>query len=116
MYHLVWLPKYRHRVLKGKIATRLKELLNKCADMHRWKIEEISIQPDHVHLLVRMDPSVSVSRMVQLFRGSSSRRIREEFPELEEFCWGKNFWAQSYFAETSGYVSEQKICNYIQNQ
>ncbi len=63
-----------------------------------------------------MRPEISVSRMIQLFKGSSSRRIREEFPELKEFLWGKSFWADGYFAETSGQVNEARIREYIQNQ
>ncbi len=63
-----------------------------------------------------MRPEISVSKMVQLFKGSSSRVIREEFPELKEFLWGKSFWADGYFAETSGQVSEDKIREYINNQ
>mgnify|MGYP000309552320 CR=1 FL=1 len=116
MYHLVWIPKYRKRILKGKVAIRVKELLNECADMNRWKIEELNIQPDHIHLLVRMRPEISVSRMVQLFKGMSSKIIREEFSELKEFLWGKSFWADGYFAETSGQINEEKIREYIRNQ
>jgi putative transposase len=115
MYHLVWIPKYRKRVLKGEIAKRIAELMHECADMHRWKIEELNIQPDHVHVL-EMRPEISVSRMVQLFKGTSSRIIREEYPELQEFLWGKSFWADGYFAETSGQVNEEKIREYIRNQ
>ena len=116
MYHLVWIPKYRKRVLKGKVAERIAELLHECADMNRWKIEELNIQVDHIHMLVQMRPDVSVSRMVQLFKGSSSRVIREEFPDLKEFLWGKCFWADGYFAETSGQINESRIREYIQNQ
>ena len=89
MYHLVWIPKYRKRVLKGRVAERLAELLYECADLQRWKIEELNIQEDHVHILVRLRPEISVSRMVQLFKGMTSRVIREEFPELKEFCGEK---------------------------
>ena len=116
MYHLVWIPKYRKRILKGRLSERLKEILIECADMNRWKIEEINIQLDHIHLLFQMRPEVSVSRMVQLFKGSSSRAIREEFPQLREFLWGKNFWADGYFAETVGQLNETKIREYIKNQ
>ena len=116
MYHLVWIPKYRRRTLTGKIAKRVTELLHECADMNRWKIEELSVQSDHVHVLVRMRPDVSVSRMVQLFKGMSSHAIREEFPEMKEFVWGKSFWADGYFAETVGQVNETRIREYIQNQ
>ena len=116
MYHLVWIPKYRKRVLKEEIAERIKELLYECADFQRWKIEELNIQPDHIHMLIRMRPEVSVSRMVQLFKGKTSKIIREEFPELQEFLWGNSFWADGYFAETSGQVNESSIREYIRNQ
>src|SRR3990172_7246110 len=113
MYHLVWIPKYRKRVLKGKVAERIKDLLHECADLQRWKIEELNIQPDHVHMLVQMNPNVSVSRMVQLFKGMTSKIVREEFPEMKEFLWGKSFWSDGYFAETSGQVNEDRIREYI---
>ncbi len=116
MYHLVWIPKYRKRLLVGKVAERLKELLHECATMNKWKIEELNIQKDHVHMLVQMNPNVSVSKMVQFFKGGTSRVIREEFPELREFLWGESFWADGYFAETSGQVNEEKIREYIKNQ
>lgn len=116
MYHLVWIPKYRKRILVGKIAARLEELLYECADLQRWKIQELNIQNDHVHMLIQMRPEVSVSRMVQLFKGMTSKVIREEFPDLKEFLWGKSFWADGYFAETYGQVNESRIREYIQNQ
>jgi putative transposase len=116
MYHLVWIPKYRKRVLRGKIAERIKDLLYECADLQRWKIEELNIQADHIHLLVQMNPNVSVSRMVQLFKGMTSKVVREEFPELKEFLWGKSFWSDGYFAETSGQINEDRIREYIRNQ
>ena len=69
-----------------------------------------------MHVMVCMRPEVSVSRMVQLFKGMTSKLIREEFPGLKEFLWGKSFWADGYFAETSGQVNESKIRKYIRNQ
>ena len=116
MIHLVWIPKYRKRILKGKVAERLIELLHECADMERWKIEELNIQVDHIHMLVQMRPEISVSKMVNLFKGRTSKSIREEFPELKEFLWGKSFWAEGYFAETSGQINEACIREYIRNQ
>jgi putative transposase len=116
MYHLVWIPKYRKRVLRGEIAKRLKELFLQCAEVNRWHIEELNLQPDHVHLLVQLRPDVSISRVVQLFKGGSSKVIREEFPELEEFLWGDSFWSDGYFVETVGRCSESAIRNYIKNQ
>jgi len=116
MYHIVWIPKYRKRVLVGEIARRLRFLLFQCAEINRWSIEELNIQPDHVHIMVQLRPSVSVSKAVQIFKGGSSKKIREEFPELEEFLWGDSFWADGYFAETFGRFNEGVMREYIKNQ
>jgi len=116
MFHIVWIPKYRKRVLTGSVAKRIKELLGECAEVNDWKIEELNIQLDHVHLMVQLKPNISVSRAVQMFKGGSSRVIRKEFPELEEFLWGDSFWADGYFVETVGMVDEAKIREYIKNQ
>ena len=79
-------------------------------------IQELNIQPDHVHLLLEIKPSISVSKAMQYLKGGSSRVIREEFPELEEFLWGESFWGDGYFAETVGKVDEAIIRNYVKNQ
>lgn len=116
MIHLVWIPKYRKRVLQGELAIRLKELLSICAEANGWRIDEINIQKDHVHIIVQFVPTVSISRMVQLFKGKSSRILRSEFPALEEFYWGASFWADGYFAETVGVSNLERIRAYVQNQ
>jgi len=87
------------------LAKRLKELLMQCAEVNKWEIQELSINRDHVHILVQLTPSISVSRAVQYFKGGSSRIIREEFPELEEFLWGDSLWGDGYFVETVGMVN-----------
>ena len=94
----------------------MKELFEQCAEINGWEIHELNIQFDHVHMLIQLKTSISVSNAVQLFKGGSSKKIREEFPDLEEFLWGESFWADGYFAETVGKVDEKKIREYIQNQ
>jgi len=116
MYHLVWIPKYRKRILKGKIASRLSELLRECCDMNDWIIEELNIQPNHVHMMVQLKTTISVSSAMQYLKGGSSRTLRKEFPKLEEFLWGDSFWSDGYFAETVGQKNESAIRKYIQNQ
>ena len=116
MYHLVWIPKYRKRVLRGKVAERLKELFYQCAEVNDWKIEELNIQLDHVHMMIQLKTTVSIAKAVQLLKGGSSRVIRKEFSELEEFLWGDSFWSDGYFAETVGQKNEAAIRRYIQNQ
>lgn len=118
LYHIVWIPKYRKRVLQGLIAHRIKELLEECAEVNEWRIDELNIQSDHVHMLVQLRPDMSVSKVVQLFKGKSSYIIRKEFPHLKEFYWGKasSFWSDGFFVETIGQVNEEKIREYIKNQ
>ena len=115
-YHLVWIPKYRRRVLRGKMAIRLKQLLNEGCRINRWWISELSIQEDHVHLIIQTNPRDSVAEVVQRLKGGTSRVIRKEYPELEEFLWGDSFWADGDFAETVGNVDEEVVRRYIREQ
>lgn len=115
-YHLVWIPKYRKRVLRGPLARRLYELLKQCADMNQWTIDELNVQVDHVHLLVQLPPKEAVAHAMQIMKGGTSKVIRQEFPELDEFLWGDSLWADGYFAESVGQVTEARIKAYIQNQ
>ena len=116
LYHLVWVPKYRKRVLKGRIAKRVRELFKEACEVNEWCIEEIEIVEDHVHLLIQTRPRESLSYVVQILKGGSSRILRSEFPELEEFLWGDSFWQDGYFAETVGKKSEDMIRRYIREQ
>ena len=116
MYHIVWLPKYRKRVLNGRLAERVESLLRECSEINDWGIVELNIQADHVHMLIQLRPNISVSKAIQLLKGKSSRVIRKEFPELKEFFWGDSFWSDGFFVETVGQVSMEKIRDYIKAQ
>lgn len=72
--------------------------------------------PDHVHLLIELPPTITLSKAVGLMKGGSSRAIRQSHPELEEWLWGDSFWADGYFAESVGKVNETVIKAYIENQ
>ena len=89
---------------------------SQCAEVNRWEIHELNIQSDHVHILIQLRPNISVSKAVQLFKGGSSRSIRAEFPELEEFLWGDSFWSDGFFSESIGQVNWSTIKAYIKNQ
>ncbi len=102
--------------MRGKIAIRLKRLLYEACKINRWWIGELSIQDDHVHVLIQIKPSDSIAEVVQVLKGGTSRIIRKEFPELEEFLWGDSFWADGYFAESIGQVDEEVIRKYIRDQ
>lgn len=64
MYHIVWLPKYRKKILEGKVKKRLEELLREWAEVNSWEIQELNIQIDHVHMVIQLPPSISVSKAV----------------------------------------------------
>jgi len=115
-YHFVWIPKYRKRVLINDIKDRIKQLIHQCAEINSFDILELSIQPDHTHLLISAKPRYSPSEIMRLIKGGSSRKIREEFPELEEFLWGDSFWADGYFVSTHSNITEQVIREYINQQ
>lgn len=84
--------------------------------MNDWGIEKLEILPDHVHLLAQLNPTDSVAHVLQMLKGASSKVIREEFPELEEFLWGDSLWADGYFVETVGRMTETTIRRYLENQ
>ncbi|HCC73290.1 MAG TPA: IS200/IS605 family transposase [Candidatus Komeilibacteria bacterium] len=115
-YHFVWIPKYRKRVLEGLIKERLNQLLHDCAEINQFEIMELSIQEDHVHLFLSAKPRYSPAEIMRLIKGGSSRVIRSEFPEIEEFLWGDSFWADGYFVSTLSTVTEDIIKEYIRNQ
>ena len=115
-YHFVWIPKYRKRALKGLIKERLDQLLHDCAEINQFEFLEMSIQPDHVHLLMSAKPRYAPAEIMRLIKGGSSRIIRQEFPELQEFLWGDSFWADGYFVSTHSTVTEDIIKDYIRNQ
>jgi len=95
-YHLVWIPKYHKRILKGPVAVRLEALLRQACELNGWEAQELAIQPDHVHLLVQVQARYSVSAVMKLLKGGTSRVVRAEFTELDEFLWGDQFWADGF--------------------
>ena len=113
-FHVVWCPKYRRRVLAGCIEARLKELIREVvADKGAWRVE-MEVMPDHVHLLVEVDPQFGVHRLVKAIKGRSSRVLREEFPHLKSRL--PTLWTNSYFVATVGGAPPAAIKRYVENQ
>ncbi len=115
-YHLVFIPKYRKRVLTGPVAARLRDLIGQACEVNGWEALELAVQPDHVHLLVQVQPRYSVPAVVKILKGGTSRVLRAEFPDLSEFLWGSSFWAVGYFAVTVGVVEGEAVARYIREQ
>ena len=93
---------------------RLKVLLSEAAAEHGVSIQTMEVMPDHLHLFVETDPTLSVAEIVNRFKGRSSRRLRDEFPHLRSRL--PTLWSRSYFAATTGQVSEATIRRYIEAQ
>ncbi len=115
-YHIVWITKYRRKVLKGKIAERLKVLLMQGCSARGITIIKGNIQEDHVHLLISVGPSLSVAQIMQYLKGRSSKKMQEEFSTLRKQFWGQHMWATGYFCRTVGTVTTEIIKEYIENQ
>ena len=118
-YHLVWTPKYRHRILSGQVGQAIDRCIRLFCDQKGCGVVEMSIQNDHVHLLVNIPPKVSVSDMMGVLKGRSAIRIFKEFPSLKDRpYWGNHFWAPGYCVDTVGLNSEmiQKYVKYQERQ
>jgi putative transposase len=113
-YHLIWCPKYRRNVLVGSVETRLKELLVQKAGELGTSIEKMEVMPDHVHLFVKADPTMSPHFIVQQLKGYTSRTLRQEFPTLRSRL--PTLWTRSYYVESVGHISESVIKKYIEDQ
>jgi putative transposase len=114
-YHVVWITKYRKPVLHGQIAIRLRELIRQtCVTLDVYIISG-HVSVDHVHLLVSVPPNLAVSDLMQRLKGRSSRRMLEEFGELNRQFWGRHLWARGYFAVSTGNVTDEIIKQYIES-
>ncbi|MBI5151613.1 MAG: IS200/IS605 family transposase [Candidatus Pacebacteria bacterium] len=118
-YHFVWIPKYRREVLVGKIPVRLKEILEEIAKAYKFKIIAQEVMPDHIHVLVDAPPTYSPTKIVQLLKGISSKKLREEFlPQLKQYIWKEGvLWATGYYvASVSDGATSDVVKEYIKTQ
>lgn len=113
-YHVVWCPKYRRKVLSPPIDERLKQIIREVCGEHQTEIEELEVLPDHVHLLVSVDPQFGIHRLIKLVKGRSSRFLRQEFPVLKQKL--PTLWTNSYFVATTGGAPLSVIKQYIEQQ
>lgn len=112
-YHIIWIPKYRKKILKGHIKEKLLIYLQQKADILKISIEEIEIMDDHIHLFIKANPSLSVSYIVKHLKGYTSYKLRKDFPYLKKY---KALWTHSYYCETIGFISESTVRKYINAQ
>ena len=113
-YHVVWCPKYRRSVLANGVDVRLKELIKETCDSLNVEIIEMEIMPNHVHLLMEVDPQFGVHKAVKQIKGYSSKVLRTEFSWLKSRL--PTLWTNSYFVSTVGGTPLAVIKQYIENQ
>jgi len=111
---VVWCPKYRRKVLSGKIEVRLKELIQEICTELQSELIELEIMPDHVHLLIEVDPQFGIHKVIKTIKGKTSRILRKEFLLLTTKL--PTLWTNSYFVSTVGGAPLEIIKQYIENQ
>ena len=114
--HVVWIPKYRKRVITGEVAIRVRDLLRQIAMEHELQIISGKVARDHVHIFLSYRPHQDVSTIMQWLKGISSRVLLQEFPHLRKQFWGKHLWARGYLAVSSGTITDEMVQQYIEEQ
>jgi putative transposase len=113
-FHVVWCPKYRRRVIGGRMEERLKQLIREIVQEKGAWLVELETMPDHVHLLVEVDPQFGVHRLVKAVKGRTSRVLRQEFPWLTSRL--PTLWTNSYFVATVGGAPLSVVKRYVEQQ
>jgi putative transposase len=114
-YHIVFIPKYRKKVLFGQIRKEMGEVFHRLARQKESLIEEGHLMPDHVHIMISIPPKYAVSQVVGFIKGKSAIHIARMYAGRKQNYVGQHFWARGYFASTVG-RDEQVIRNYIRHQ
>ena len=115
-YHIVWTPKYRYRVLEGEIKLEVEHCIKSFAQQKKCMIEELDVQDDHVHLIIRVPPKISISDLLGILKGRTAIRIFNKFWYLkQQTYWGNHFWSTGYGVNTVG-LDEEMIRKYVKYQ
>ena len=115
-YNLVWITKYRKQILMGLVAERLRELIRQICKANDIEIIKGHVSKDHVHLFMSVPPHISVSNLVQMIKGKTSRKMLGDFKPLQKQFWGRHLWARGYFVASSGNITDEVIMEYIEHQ
>ena len=114
-YHIVFAPKFRRKIIYGKLRQDIANILSVLCKRKGVKIVEAEMCPDHVHMLVEIPPSISVSSFVGYLKGKSTTMLYEQFGELKYKYRNREFWCKGYYVDTVG-KNESRIAEYIKNQ
>jgi len=115
-YHIVWVPKYRYKILEGLVKKQLYEDIEMLLEWVGCEKKELNIQIDHIHLIVSVPPKVSISRLMGILKGKTAIKIFKNYPQLKKKpYWGNHFWSRGYCVDTIG-LDEEKIRKYVKYQ
>jgi len=115
-YHIVWVPKYRFRILTGEIKALLEEDIKMLCEWKNCEIQEMSVQVDHIHIVVSIPPKVCVSDLMGVLKGKLAIKLFKSYPKMKQKpYWGNHFWARGYFVSTIG-IDEDMIRQYVKYQ
>jgi len=116
-YHLIWCPKFRYNVLKGNVEEALKRILAEICNKYEYKILELEVMADHIHIFISAKPTVAPTDIVRTLKSITAIQLFKKFPALKKFysrCG--SLWSKGYFVSTIGKVSAETIQRYIQEQ
>ena len=115
-YHLVFVVKYRRKVIDDDISKRLKEIFEYISPKYNVTLEEWNHDTDHVHLLFRGSPNTEISKFLNAYKSASSRLIKKEYPLIKKQLWKEYFWSRSYCLLTTGGAPIEVVRKYIESQ
>ena len=115
-FHLIFCTKYRRTVLTRDIGDRVKEIIQEVALEQNAIIEAIETDTDHLHIMLNLKPTHSIPKLVQLFKGRTSRLIFQEFPHIKKRLWGGHLWSSGYFVTTAGGAPLETLKTYVESQ
>jgi putative transposase len=115
-YHIVFCPKYRYRIFKEEIAEYTRQqIYGLCRQKELVEVLELSIQPDHVHLVASIPPKYAVSSFIGYLKGKLSIRLFQQYERLGRRYWGRHLWSRGYCVSTVG-LDEEKMRKYVKWQ
>ena len=115
-FHVVFIPKYRRKVMYGEVRKDVGEILRRLCEMKQVTLIEGFVCADHVHMCVAIPPKLSVSEFMSNLKGKSALMLFDRHPELRPRYGDRHFWARGYYVTTIGNVNEETIRNYIREQ
>lgn len=115
-YHLVFVVKYRRKVINEDVSNRLKEIFERIQPKYNITLQEWNHDKDHIHILFKGNPNTEISKFINAYKSASSRLIKKEYPQIRKQLWKEYFWSRSFCLLTTGGAPLEVIKKYIEQQ